>query len=220
MKTAEHTINNADTQDSLKQVALVDLLGDWKDAILTIGTLGYDPLKSFNQKREYLALESEDKHILVEGNDEDNYNVEHEELHPLMHTTFEHNFEDVVSAKSNHDANASKKEVVMTINQVVLTPPVTSHDEFMESNEVETGQKKKKGERTTLADLFLADSNVNIKVDPAMVMLQLSDKPSLKAKHGMSFTKKFIPRVKDNPHPIKDIKKVSHGSLSFVLYIN
>lgn len=221
IKNIEPTISNADSQALMKQVAVADFLGGWKDGILTIGTLGCDPLKSFNQNKEYYALESEDEldeddeeHLLVDGDDEDNYNAEHEELNPLMHTTFEHDFEDVVSA--NHDANASQEVVVMTFNKVVLTPPVISH-EAIESNEVETDQKKKKGERITLADLFLADSDVKMKLDPDKVLFQSSEKPStLKAKHGLSFTKKLIPRVKDNPHPIKDIKKVSHGSLSLV----
>lgn len=208
MKKTEPTTNNVDSQALLKQVALTDLLGGWKDgSILTIGTLGYDPLKfNINHHKEYFALETEGEqdegegeHIPVDdGYNENCYNTEHEELNPLMHNTFEHNFEDVVSA------NASK--------EIVLAPlTVISDHEIIESNNAEsTDEKKKKGERITLADLFLADSDVKMKLEyPAKVLLESSEKKSLKAKHGLSFAKKLIPRVKAHPHPMRDIKKVS-----------
>lgn len=222
-------VMNKDSQALLKQVALTDLLGGWKDGILTIGTLGYDPLKSINHNKEYFALEAEHngqgEGDQVEHNDEENcYNAEHEE-NPLMHTTFEHKFEDVVC--ENHDANASsKEEVVRTFSEIVEVPivipnevmesneivevPLVITNEVMESNNVETDQKKMKGERITLADLFLADSDVKMKLHPAKVFHESSEKPKLKTKHGLSFAKKIIPRVKDNAYPMKDIKKVSH----------
>ncbi|TKY64122.1 hypothetical protein E2542_SST14012 [Spatholobus suberectus] len=209
MKKIEPTINNADSQALLKQVALTESLGGWEDGILTIGTLGYDPLKPINHHKEYYALEieveqedGEGENIMVEEEEEKCYNAEHEELNPLIYTTFEHNFEDAVS--ENHD----DEDVVRSFNEIVVAPPVVSY-EVMESNDVETDEKKKKGERITLADLFLADSDVKIKLDPAKVChLASSEKPNLKAKHGLSFAKKLIPRVKDNPHPMKDIKKL------------
>ncbi|KAJ1378373.1 hypothetical protein SESBI_47905 [Sesbania bispinosa] len=213
MKKTEPTIDNTDSQALLKQVALTDLLGGWKDGILTIGTLGYDPLKSINHNTEYFALEAEDEqdkgeeeHILVDDDDNENcYNAEHEELNPLMHNTFKHNFQDVVC--ENHDANANKEEVVRTMHEIVQVQSVISHD-VIESFDVESDQKKKRGERITLADLFLADTDVKIKLDPAKVLLESTEKPNLKAKHGLSFAKKIIPRVKDNAHPMKDIKKL------------
>ncbi|CAL0311294.1 unnamed protein product [Lupinus luteus] len=194
MKSTEHIMNNVDGEALLKQVGLVDLLDDWKDGILTIGTLGYEHMNTFNQNKEYFALESEIEldhedyykdHILVEGNDDyNNYNGELEELKPLVHTIFENNFEDFISANSS----------------------MVDYDGAMESKNVESDLKKK-GERTTLADLFLADSNAHIKVG-TKALLHSSEKPSLHAKHGMLFPKKFIPYVKDNPHPIKHIKKL------------
>ncbi|OIW13499.1 hypothetical protein TanjilG_29240 [Lupinus angustifolius] len=207
MKSTEHIMNNVDGEELLKQVGLVDLLGDWKDGILTIGTLGYEHMKTFNQNKEYFALENENEldnedyygeHILVEGNDDyNNYNNgELEELKPLIHTIFENNFEDVISANSsNNDANNSSKEKMVDYHGT------------MESKNVESDPKKK-GERTTLAELFLADSNAHKKVGTIKTLLQSSEKPSLNAKCGMLFPKKFIPHVKDNPHPIKHIKKL------------
>lgn len=192
------------------------MLDEWQDGILTIGTLGYDPLKSFNQQKEYLALESEDEldhegeaeHNFVDDEKEEaDYDVQHEELNPLMNTTFEHNYEDVFYR--NSDANASKQGVVMTLNDNCLTPPVVTSYEITELSPGETDQRKKKGERITLADLFLADSDVKIKLDPAKTLLEPNEKPSLKAKHGLSFAKKLYPLVKDNSHPVKNLQRVS-----------
>ena len=215
MKKTEPTINNADSQALLKQVALTESLGGWEDGILTIGTLGYDPLKSINPHKEYFALEieveqedGEGENIMVDDHEEEQkgYNAEHEELNPLIYNSFEHNFENVVS-ENNHDDG----DVVGSLNnEIVVAPPVISY-EVVEANDVEADEKKKKGERITLADLFLADTDVKIKLDPYAKVCHLasSEKPNLKAKHGLSFAKKLIPRVKDNPHPMKDIKKVS-----------
>lgn len=206
MKKTEPTVNNADSQALLKQVALTESLGGWEDGILTIGTLGYDPLKSINHHKEYFALEmeveqedGEGENMMVDEEEEKCYNAEHEELNPLIYNSFEHNFEDHVGCE-NHDDDV---DVVRSFNEIVVAaPPVISY----ESNDVEA---KKKGERITLADLFLADSDVKMKLDPAKVChLASSEKPNLKAKHGLSFAKKLIPRVKDNPHPMKDIKKL------------
>lgn len=213
MKKTEPTINNADSQALLKQVALTESLGGWEDGILTIGTLGHDSLKSINHNKEYFGLEIEAKqedgegdHIMFDYEEEEKcYNAEHdEELNPLIYNSFEHNFDDIVS--ENHD----DVDVVRSINEIVVAPPVVSY-KVMESNDVESDEKKKKAERITLADLFLADSDVKIKLDHAKVCgISSSEKPNLKAKHGLTFAKKFIPRVKDNPHPMKDIKKVSY----------
>ncbi|KAL2336244.1 hypothetical protein Fmac_010690 [Flemingia macrophylla] len=212
MKKTEPTVNNVDSQALLKQVALTESLGGWEDGILTIGTLGYDPLKSINHHKEYFALEieveqedGEGKNVNVDEEEEEKcYNAEHEELNPLIYNySFEHKFEDHVVGKNHGDDDV---DVVGSFNEIVVAaPPVVSY-EVMESYDVDT---KKKGERITLADLFLADSDVKMKLDPAKVChLAWSEKPHLKAKHGLSFAKKLIPRVKDNPHPMKDIKKL------------
>lgn len=214
IKKTEPTLNDADSQALLKQIALGDVLDGWKDGILTIGTLGYDPLGSFNQQKEYQALESEDEpddegdggeHTIVDGDEDVDYNVEHEELNPLMHNTFEHNYEDTF--EPNHGANASEQGLAMTLSESFLTPTVVSH-EITELSAMETDQRKKKGERITLADLFLADSDVQMKVDRAKVLLEPHEKPILKSKHGLSFTKKLFPLVKDNSHPVKNIQRL------------
>ncbi|RHN39669.1 hypothetical protein MtrunA17_Chr8g0346321 [Medicago truncatula] len=211
MKKNEPSINNTDNQALLKQVALTDMLGDWKDGILTIGTLGYDPLKSMNNHKEYFALEAEKQHdIVVDDDDVENfYDVEQEELNPLINNTFdENNFEVVIC--ENHDVvddDARKEEemIIRNFKEIVEVPPMICH-EIMEANDVEADQKK----RITLADLFLADSDVKTKLDysAAKVLVESSEKPKLKAKNGFSFAKKIIPLVKENARPMKDIKKL------------
>ncbi|CAJ2663095.1 unnamed protein product [Trifolium pratense] len=203
MKKTESTMNNNDNQALLKQVALTDMLGGWKDGILTIGTLGYDPLESINHHKNYFSLEAEKQHDLVDDDVEKFYNVEKEELNPLINNTFnENNFEDVV-CENHDDIDAIKEDEIMIMNfkEIVEVPHVICH-EIMEANDVESDQKK----RITLADLFLADSDVKMKLDyhAAKVMVEASEKPNLKAKNGLSFAKKIIP----NAHPMKDIKKM------------
>ncbi|KAI4328955.1 hypothetical protein L6164_021265 [Bauhinia variegata] len=211
MQKTEPEMKNVDSQALLKQVELGDLLGGWNDGILTIGTLGYDSVKAFDQQKVY-SFETEDdldegegEHSLVDGDEEDNYDDEQEELNPLMHTTFEDNYEDVVNA--NPDVNAITEEMVGNMNEILLTPPVMFH-EVTEISDGETDQKRKKGERITLADLFLADSDVKMKLDPAKAWLESSEISTLKAKHGLSFAKKLIPHVKEKSRPIKNIQKL------------
>ncbi|MCI44473.1 hypothetical protein A2U01_0065712, partial [Trifolium medium] len=90
--------------------------------------------------------------------------------------------------------------MIRNFKEIVEVPHVICH-EIIEANDVESDQKK----RITLADLFLADSDVKMKLDyhAAKVMVEASEKPNLKAKNGLSFAKKIIP----NAHPMKDIKK-------------
>nr|ACJ84205.1 unknown [Medicago truncatula] len=199
MKKNEPSINNTDNQALLKQVALTDMLGDWKDGILTIGTLGYDPLKSMNNHKEYFALEAEKQHdIVVDDDDVENfYDVEQEELNPLINNTFdENNFEVVIC--ENHDVvddDARKEEemIIRNFKEIVEVPPMICH-EIMEANDVEADQKK----RITLADLFLADSDVKTKLDysAAKVLVESSEKPNLKQKMDFLLLRRLFPLLR------------------------
>lgn len=223
MKTThESTTNGIDKQALLKQVALVDVLDGWGDGILTIGTFGLDPLKPFNQQKEYLILQSEEEdddqveQDWVDGGDDDNDNdnVEHEELNPLMFTTYGHNFEDFESNPDHHD-NVPRPDVIMTVDGVSLTPFMGSAEASVQLDE-EGERKKKKGERITLADLFLADADVKGgKIDPVKAFPDSGKTPVLRTKHGLSFAKKFIPRVKEDSRPIKNLQRVSFYCLIF-----
>jgi hypothetical protein len=215
VKTTESTTNGIDKQALLKQVALVDVLDGWGDGILTIGTFGLDPLKPFNQQKEYLILQSEEEdeeaeveQDSVDGGDGSNDNVEHEELDPLMFTTYGHNFEDFESNPDHHD-NVPRPDVIMTVDGVSLTPFMGSAEPSVQLDE-EGERKKKKGERITLADLFLADADVKGKLDPDKSLPDSGKTPVLRTKNGLSFAKKFIPRVKEDSRPIKNLQRVSN----------
>ncbi|XP_028752285.1 uncharacterized protein LOC114712004 [Neltuma alba] len=212
VRKAEPDVIKWDDQASLKEVALADVHGGWKDGFLTIGTFGcYGPFKCSNQHKDYLALESdEDEAEQHDADEEENKysDCEHEEMKPLIGTKFENNVEDVGNEKPNL-ANAAQG------GALVIPTPTLDSDDVIECIHVGTDQKeKKKGERITLADLFLADSGKIIKHDAAKVLLDdqtSDDKQSLKAKqYGRpAFAKKLIARVnKDNPHPIKNIQRM------------
>ncbi|XP_018814820.1 uncharacterized protein LOC108986603 [Juglans regia] len=225
LKTTELTTNETDKQALLKQVSHnVDHVLDngWSDDILTIGTLGFDYPKAFNKRKEYLILQSEvedvgsteeeeeeEEEYSIDDftGDDDSENVEHEELNPLMFETFGHNFEDF-ELNQDHD-NIVRPEGVMAVDGTVpLTPFLGSSELSTDKLEKEKGEKlKKKGERITLADLFLADAHVEGKFDPKKVP-NSGEKPVLRTKNGLSFAKKFIPRVKEDSRPIQTLQRL------------
>lgn len=215
-KTDQAPTSDKETQALLKQVALVEVLDGWKDGILTIGTFGFDPLKSFNQQKQYLVLESEQDDEASQlfsfdskYEDEDmTDNVENEEVNPLMFTTLGHSFDDV---GSNFDANVMDKPDHDMLLSLDGTPLVGCYQELGMQQEIsEVDQKKKKGERTTLADLFLADADVNMKLDSGKDLPADSTKKlNVRSKNSLSFAKKFIPRVKEDSSPIKNLQRVS-----------
>lgn len=233
-KTDQAPTSDKDTQALLKQAPVPDVLDGWKDGILTIGTFGFDPLKPFNQQKEYLVLESEEdideesQHYSFDSTyeDEDPDNLEDEEVNPLMLTTLGHSFDDV---GSNFDADVMEKpdvNVLLTLDGEPLAPLVASNQKIAIRQEIsEVDQKKKKGERTTLADLFLADADVKMKLDSGKDLPADSGKKlNVRSKNSLSFAKKFIPRVKEDSSPIKNLQRVSKTvnslSLHFQFYLS
>ena len=212
LKKVESITNDTDTQALLKHVALVDMLDGWKDGILTIGTLGFDdPIYSFSSEKE-CAITDEDEEREEEEEEEgfsvnnDNGDVEDEdeedeenenEVNPLVFTAF--------------GENGPKPTPIMTVDGVPLSPFVgSSYHEGIECFISENhDQRKSKGERTTLADLFSADSEVKGKVDPEEVKVLSGKKPVIRSKHGLSFAKKLIPRVGEDSRPMKKLHQVS-----------
>ncbi|XP_057997055.1 protein TILLER ANGLE CONTROL 1 isoform X1 [Hevea brasiliensis] len=213
VKKAESITSEADKQALLKQVALVDVLDGWKGGILTIGTLGLDPLKPFNQQNEYFVLETEGE----EEDDDDDYNDdeeeqqqysvhsddedsnvnqdENEEENPLIFTRFEHNFEELATT---FDANDAKSKIDPMENNLNI------HD---------NDQRKRKGERITLAELFLADSDMKKKPESFELAPDSGKKPSVRAKNGLSFAKKLIPHVREDSRPIKKFHQLMRRML-------
>lgn len=211
-----------DTQAFLRQVSLVDGLDHgWRDGILTIGTFGFELLKPFNNQNEYSVLESKEdgkeSQLLSRGgddcdddDDEDSDNVKYEELNPLMFTTFGHSFEDM---GSNSDAIVEKPDVILAIDGVPLTPFERSNEISTEADhDSESDQRKNKGERITLADLFMADGHDGqLKLDSSKVVQpDLKKKMNTRTRNGgLAFAKKLVPRVKEDSTPIKNMQRVS-----------
>ncbi|KAK9280450.1 hypothetical protein L1049_014141 [Liquidambar formosana] len=194
------------TNALLQHLALVDVLDGWKDGILTIGTLGFDPLKPFNQQKECMITdtgeeddEEEEEQQDYSVNDEDEVEDE-SEVNPLVLTSFRNKFEDI---GLNPDAeNLPKPDMILAADGISL------------ADNIENDQRKKKGERTTLADLFSADSDVKRKHDPSEVLkVDSCKKPALRAKNGLSFAKKLIPRVGDDARPIKKLNQLMRRML-------
>ncbi|KAJ4839103.1 hypothetical protein Tsubulata_014911 [Turnera subulata] len=195
VKKAESIINDVDKRALLKQVALVDVLDGWKDGILTIGTLGFDPLKPFNQQNEYFILESED--------DEEEEEPEREEE--------EEEKEGEQAEYSTFDMNVGKADEIMSLDgHSNLAPPEDTHSIIPEID-----QRRKKGERVTLAELFLADSDIKKKPDPGETLESNSRKkqPVVRAKYGLSFAKKLKPQAKEDSPPIKKLHKLMRRML-------
>jgi hypothetical protein len=204
VKKAESITKEADKQALLKQVALVDVLDGWKDRILTIGTLGLDPLIPFNQQNDqYFILESdeegqeeeedegkeEEREIEQYSVDDDYYyddSVEDEEVNPLIYATFDHSFEEIGSDSLHYDV-------------ITNSTTIAEHE-----------QRKNKGERTTLAELFLEDSDMKRKPDSVEVETEPGNKkPVARAKSSLSFAKKLIrPHVVEDSRPIKKFNQV------------
>lgn len=215
LRKVESITNDTDTQALLKHVALVDMLDGWKDGILAIGTLGFDnPVYSLSSEKECNMTDEEDGDYEEEeeaysvnnenGEVEDEDQEEETEINPLAFTAF--------------GDNVPKPIPIITVDGVPLSPFVeSSHEVVMESLIIsETDQRKSKGERTTLADLFSADSEVKAKVDPEGFKVDSGKKPSLRSKNGLSFAKKLIPRVGEDSRPIKKLHRVSKIATLFL----
>ncbi|PRQ58561.1 hypothetical protein RchiOBHm_Chr1g0360641 [Rosa chinensis] len=212
-----------DTQAFLRQVSLVDGLDQgWRDGILTIGTFGFDPLKPFNNQNDYRVLESEEdgkeaQEVSHGGgdcdSDEDTDNGEYEELNPLMFTTFGHSFEET---ESNSEAIVAKPDVILDIDGVPLAPFEGSNEISTEpDHDSESDQRKRKGERITLADLFMADGHdVQSQLDSRKVQPELKKKMNPRTRNGgLAFAKKLIPRVKEDSTPIKNVQRLMRRML-------
>ncbi|KAA8520781.1 hypothetical protein F0562_014947 [Nyssa sinensis] len=209
VKKAEFVTNDTDTQVLLEHVTLVDVLDGWRDGILTIGTFGFDPLKDFNEKLECPIADKEEgeeecdeEDYFVDDEEDDNDMEDEGELNPLVFTAFRHGFE----KNTGPDQNARKADLIMTIDGTPLSPIPNELD--LNGNNSDYDKTKKRGERTTLADLFSADSDANTKADHGKIQAESSKKPALHVKNGRSFAKKLIPRVGEDSRPIQKLHRL------------
>ncbi|KAJ8534829.1 hypothetical protein K7X08_016557 [Anisodus acutangulus] len=192
LKISNEIIGHHDTQVLLQDASFAHMLDIWNRGILTIGTLGFDPLKNVQDQQSGIdieSLEEEEEYYSVENDIQEAcettvIDVGNEELYPLIY------------------ANIGDHEV---INDGSI---IESNNNLSESN-----IKMMKKERITLADLFSADSDHHHKADRPrksteseifIKKLNLSSQ----VKNGLSFAKKLIPRVKDEPRPIQKLQKL------------
>ncbi|GLT84830.1 hypothetical protein SLE2022_030420 [Rubroshorea leprosula] len=193
VKKTDSIAIDSNSKALLEQVAFLDVLDSWKDGILTIGTFGFDPLTKLDldQHKEYSASDSDEEAEEGEGyalnNDDDHENddnseEEEEEVTPLMFR---------MSQINCHD--------------VALTPPAMSPEIKLDHLD-DQGKFRR---RTTLAELFLEDSDMKKKMNPNEFTLDTGKQASDKAKDGgIFFPKKLIPHARDDSRPVKRIQKM------------
>ncbi|XP_021889574.1 uncharacterized protein LOC110808391 isoform X3 [Carica papaya] len=223
-KTESIAIDN-NTQALLEQVAFVDVLEGWKDGILTIGTFGFDPLKNTHKQKQHFFLgsdeeeeldedynEGENTHPAEDDDDEDadqfsisdddnnedeeednkSRKVEDEEVNPLILRTFD-------EGRSNMDDEERLRkgdELIMSVELGAIVHVTT---------EIEQAVQKR---RTTLAELFMADSDDMEKKVEGGDEFEVTKKACIRTKNGLSFAKKLIPHVGDDSRPIKKIQQM------------
>ncbi|XWS35930.1 hypothetical protein CRYUN_Cryun20dG0038800 [Craigia yunnanensis] len=215
VKKTDSIAIDTNTKALLEQVALVDMLDGWRDGILTIGTFGFDPLKSFGEQKEYLALDTDEEEEAKEERYSDNNDDQEEdddyddgdsnsdeEVNALIFSTFE-------NVESNADrAKYGKPDVIMTVDGVAGS---TNHAIKFDLDATEGHSGKLR--RTTLADLFSEDSDMKKKPIQLEIDFNSCKKASLRTKKGLSFAKKLIPQVGEESRPIKKFHQMMRRML-------
>ncbi|KAK2989919.1 hypothetical protein RJ640_008886 [Escallonia rubra] len=206
VKKAEFVRNESDTLALLEHV---DVLNGWREGILTIGTFGIEPLKDFNQRKEYLPFV-----VLKEHEEEEFYDgeysiddvcneideVEERETDPLVVKALSNDFK-----KDTGDSQCdqiARDNVMVTIDFVPVSR--RPHEIGLEDEK----RRRNRGERITLADLFSADSEVQTKPDHVKMQMESIKKRDPHAKNGISFAKKLIPRVGEDSRPIHKLQRM------------
>ncbi|KAK1376131.1 Protein TILLER ANGLE CONTROL 1 [Heracleum sosnowskyi] len=214
----------SDTIDD-QHVALADAIASWRHGILAIGTLGFDPLKHFNQLNEIQLLCNEQDE---KENNSDGY--EHyssgekciEESNGDQDPLIQHAAKPGFNSSSRHDNNELPYSNVHDQEPNIMHTSV-DHVDTNNSNNYNLGINKREieGERVTLADLFLVDCEEFIGVKPrthddkaAVVMIQTEENDYHMIKKAEEATisppaKMAVPRPKEDSHSSRPIKKIN-----------
>ncbi|KAL6004385.1 hypothetical protein ACLOJK_004938 [Asimina triloba] len=131
-----------DEEALLDQAALVEMLDGWHDGILTIGTFGLDQLDPFSSTEEENSIRAAD--------DDDEEEEEEDSLNALE--AFERELEALKDSLSGMYADDEMPKYCP------LNDNDADDDALHYSFDPEGEKKSNEGRRTTLADLFLADS--------------------------------------------------------------
>ncbi|KAL8114028.1 hypothetical protein AgCh_021063 [Apium graveolens] len=215
----------SDTVDD-QHVPLADAIASWRHGILTIGTLGFDPLKHFNQLNEIQLVsneqdENEDNTDEYEQDTSGEKCIEEEngDQEPLI----QHAAKPEFNSCRRHDNNGLPHFNFHDQEPNIVYTSVDYVDAD-KSNNYNFGTDKKRemeGERVTLADLFLADCEEFIGVKPHMhddnttvVMIQTEDNNYHMIKKAEEAiispaAKMPVPKTKEDWHSPRPIKKIN-----------
>ncbi|KAK4758260.1 hypothetical protein SAY87_019561 [Trapa incisa] len=210
----------------------------WKDRILVIGTFGYDPLISQEQEQEQEREEVINHHGVVvsssakitqdaieegdghgcDSDDNDNGLTAHmecmnddEELNPLIQ-----------EIRGNYIEKHRDNQMVA--KATVFSPQMNSNYSYKRQSTLNQ-KRETQGERTTLADLFLADSkNTEVDESPKAVKssgknkkttkeLEEEDTSTNKLHTPHLFSKKFIPHKSHGSRPMTKLHKLMRKML-------
>lgn len=224
----------SDTVDD-QHVALADAIASWRHGILTIGTLGFDPLKHFDQLNEIqlLSNEQDENEVNSDGYERCTFGekcIEEEngDQDPLIQLAAKPGF----NISRRHDNNGLPHFNIHDQEPNIVYTSV-DHVDADKSNNFNLGINKKReteGERVTLADLFLADCEEFIGVEPHMhddnatvVMIQTEDNNYHMIKKAEEAiispaAKMPVPKTKEDWHSSRPIKKINR--VSKTIYVN
>ncbi|XXG68110.1 hypothetical protein AAC387_Pa06g1278 [Persea americana] len=191
-------------------VALIDALDDWQDGILAIGTFGLDHF--LLSEAEYLVLEQQVSVTKGETGEEE---AERLAIKAVMK-------EPDKAFVTNNESDEKAKEVMMeessgSVASVIGADAVPDDPvrqfvpmEEISSEDTDKEKMKKKGERTTLADLFSADAaagkcNAEDEKIPTVFVKNQSER---RTKHVRSLAKKLVPWKGEDSRPTAKLHRL------------
>ncbi|RWR88886.1 hypothetical protein CKAN_01792800 [Cinnamomum micranthum f. kanehirae] len=191
-------------------VALIDALDDWQDGILAIGTFGLDHFPF--SEAEYLVPEQQVSVTKGETGDEE---VERY-LAVVMKEpdeAFVTNNESYEKAKEVMEEESSGSVASVIGADAVPDDPVRQFvpmEEICSSDDADKEKMKKKGERTTLADLFSADAaagKCNAE-DEKIPIVCVKNQSERRTKHVKSLAKKLVPWKGEDSRPTAKLHRL------------
>lgn len=190
MKKAEY-IANKNVTLFCDGVVLEDVLDGWSEGIFAVGTFGLDSLNT-NKERKVKEVEYAEYYVDYASSDYDveGESQEEEEVNPLVGK---------YGSGSVSVADCSKPNIGLVVGSTEVK---------LDSDDSLNDGQKKKAQRTTLADLFSADTDGNEKRDSGEVTPENGKKPAFRPKNGLSFAKKLIPHVGDDRGRITKLQRL------------
>lgn len=184
-----------------------NVFGSWKGGLLTIGTFGYDPLSKVDDDRD-VNYEEPDKENLISAlqetdtiNDYGNYyetsdSEEVQEVNPLMYAAYVHDYQGLMEEMKGNDGG-------VVVNSAASGECEKDDEEYLDEYMAAMMNMKMKSsskrERTTLAELFSADSDdyysdeiIKMQKKQAQEEMAMKQKASGGKNGKLSFAKKII----------------------------